>query len=348
MTNVDLTQTAPNPAVSRPSEPASPTMPRPAASSAPVIRAKGLSKRFGNQDAVTDLNFDVPPGVIFGLIGPSGCGKTTTVRLMTGVLEPSAGSIEVVGQRPRRFSAGRRRKLGYMPQQFVLYPDLSVWENMNFAASLYGMGFGPKRAHRLKELLAFVELEKEHHKLARQLSGGMQRRMALAATLAHDPDILFLDEPTAGIDPILRQKFWDYFRELRNRGNTVIVTTQYVGEAANCDLVGVMAAGKLLMVESPDELRRRAFGGAMVDMQMAKTLDFNAVAEIRRLPFVTGPVRILGDSSLRVVVDDVGTALPALTAWATETGREISSVEPVDIPLDDVFVELVKGQPSRD
>jgi ABC-2 type transport system ATP-binding protein len=176
----------------------------------------------------------------------------------------------------------------------------------------------------------------------------MQRRMALAATLAHDPDILFLDEPTAGIDPILRQKFWDYFRELRNHGNTVVVTTQYVGEAAHCDLVGVMADGKLLMVESPDELRRRAFGGAMVDMQMAKTLDFNAVAEIRRLPFVTGPVRILGDSSLRLVVDDVGTALPALTAWATETGREISSVEPVDIPIDDVFVELVKGQPNRD
>ena len=341
MATTDLSQTAPRPAVQRP------TLPN-AAQAAPVIRAKGLSKSFGNQEAVTDLNFEVPPGIIFGLIGPSGSGKTTTVRLMTGILHPSAGSIEIVGQRPQRFSAGRRRKLGYMPQQFVLYPDLSVWENMNFAASLYGMGFGPQRARRLKELLAFVELENENHKLARQLSGGMQRRMALAATLAHDPDILFLDEPTAGIDPILRQKFWDYFRELRNRGNTIIVTTQYVGEAAHCDLVGVMADGKLLMVETPDALRRRAFGGALVDMQMAKTLDFNAVAEIRRLPFVTGPVRILGDSSLRVVVDDVGTALPALTAWATETGREISSVEPVDIPIDDVFVELVKGQVKRD
>jgi ABC-2 type transport system ATP-binding protein len=347
MATDDLSQTAPRPAVPRPDVPR-PTLPHPAVQAAPVIRAKGLSKHFGNQEAVTDLNFEVPPGVIFGLIGPSGSGKTTTVRLMTGVLHPSAGSIEVMGQRPQRFSAGRRRKLGYMPQHFVLYPDLSVWENMNFSASLYGMGLGPQRSRRLKELLAFVELDQDNHKLARQLSGGMQRRMALAATLAHDPDILFLDEPTAGIDPILRQKFWDYFRELRNRGNTVVVTTQYVGEAANCDLVGVMAAGKLLMVETPDDLRRRAFGGAMVDMQMAKKLDFDAVAEIRRLPFVTGPVRILGDSSLRVAVDDAGTAIPSLAAWAGETQREISSVERVDIPLDDVFVELVKGQPNRD
>src|SRR5258706_7426216 len=204
MATNDLSQTAPRPAVQRP------TLPH-AAQSAPVIRAKGLSKNFGSQEAVTDLNFEVPPGIIFGLIGPSGCGKTTTVRLMTGIYHPSAGSIEVLGQRPQRFSAGRRRKLGYMPQHFVLYPDLSVWENMNFSASLYGMGFGPQRSRRLKELLAFVELDKESHKLARRLSGGMQRRMALAATLAHDPDILFLDDPTDRIDPILRQKIWDYF-----------------------------------------------------------------------------------------------------------------------------------------
>jgi ABC-2 type transport system ATP-binding protein len=324
------------------------TAPHPAVQAAPVIRAQGLSKSFGNQEAVTGLNFEVPRGAIFGLIGPSGSGKTTTVRLMTGILHPSAGSIEVMGQRPQRFSAGRRRKLGYMPQHFVLYPDLSVWENMNFSASLYGMGFGPQRARRLRELLAFVELEKEHHKLARQLSGGMQRRMALASTLAHDPDVLFLDEPTAGIDPILRQKFWDYFRTLRDRGHTLVITTQYVGEAANCDLVGVMADGKLLMVDTPDALRRRAFGGEVVDVTMANPLDFNAVAEIRRLPFVTGPVRILGDTDLRLVVDDAGTAIPALTAWAGETNREISSVEPVVIPIDDVFVELVKGQPNRD
>jgi ABC-2 type transport system ATP-binding protein len=330
MPSPDLAQTAPHPAVP----------------AAPVIRATGLSKSFASQEAVTDLNFEVPHGVIFGLIGPSGSGKTTTVRLMTGILHPSAGRIEVLGRRPQTFSAAGRRRLGYMPQQFVHYPDLSVWENLNFSASLYGMGIGPHRARRLTELLAFVELDREHNKLARALSGGMQRRMALAATLAHDPDILFLDEPTAGVDPVLRQKFWDYFRMLRGRGNTLIVTTQYVGEATNCDWVGVMADGRLLMVETPDGLRRRAFGGEVVDLQMAKTLDFNAVAEIRRLPFVTGPVRILGDSSLRLVVDDAGTAVPSLTAWAGETQREVSSVEPVVIPLDDVFVELVKGQPS--
>ncbi|MEO6623489.1 MAG: ABC transporter ATP-binding protein [Burkholderiaceae bacterium] len=337
------------PTLAHPPAQASATIPRPPAAAAePVIRAQGLTKKFANQEAVVDLNFEIPRGIIFGMIGPSGSGKTTTVRLMTGIYHPTAGSIEVMGQSPQKFSASLRRKLGYMPQQFVLYPDLSVWENLNFSASLYGMGFGPDRTRRIKELLAFVELDEHHHKLARNLSGGMQRRMALAATLAHDPELLFLDEPTAGIDPILRQKFWDYFRMLRSRGTTLIITTQYVGEAANCDLVGVMAEGKLLMVESPDRLRRRAFGGEIVDLQMAKPLDFNAVAEIRRLPFVTGPVRILGDSNLRMVVDDAGTAVAALATWAAEGQREISSVEPVVIPLDDVFVELVKGQSSRD
>jgi ABC-2 type transport system ATP-binding protein len=324
------------------------TMPHPAVQTAPVIRAQGLSKQFAGQEAVTDLNFEVPSGVIFGLIGPSGSGKTTTVRLMTGIYQPSAGSIEVQGRRPQTFSASRRRRLGYMPQHFVLYPDLSVWENLNFSASLYGMGFGPQRSRRLNELLDFVELKQQHNKLARNLSGGMQRRMSLAATLAHNPDILFLDEPTAGIDPILRQKFWDYFRVLREGGRTLIITTQYVGEATNCDLVGVMANGRLLMVETPTGLRRRAFGGEVVDLQMARTLDFNAVAEIRKLPCVTGPVRILGDTSLRLVVDDAGTATAALAAWASESQREVKSIEPVLVPLDDVFVELVKGQTSSD
>src|SRR5690242_11554624 len=182
---------------------ATPTPAAPAAPPSPrtVVQAQALTKKFGAETAVSDLNFTVPEGSIFGFIGPSGCGKTTTIRLLTGMYKPTAGQVRVLGQSPKHFSAATRAALGYMPQHFVLYPNLSAWENLNFSASLYGLGLF--RGKRFKELLDFVELTEHRHKLVRQLSGGMQRRLALAAALVHDPLVLFLDEPTAGIDPVL-------------------------------------------------------------------------------------------------------------------------------------------------
>jgi ABC-2 type transport system ATP-binding protein len=304
-----------------------------------LITVTGLTKRFGDEVAVNDLNFAVQPGTIFGFIGPSGCGKTTTVRLMMGIYAPTAGSVRVFGQDPQHFSPSTRASLGYMPQQFVLYPNLSVWENLNFSASLYGMGL--RRGRRMREMLEFVELYEHRYKLARSISGGMQRRLALAATLLHDPKVLFLDEPTAGIDPVLRRKLWDYFGALKERGRTLFVTTQYVGEAAYCDLVGVMAEGELLMVETPDGLRQRAYGGEAVDMQSQRPFDYRTVAQVRQMPFVTGPVQVVGETTLRLIVDDAGTAVPALVEWAKEQGLALTSVDKYTPPLDDVFVELV-------
>jgi ABC-2 type transport system ATP-binding protein len=259
---------------------------------------------------------------------------------MTGIYEPTEGEVFVLGKRPRDFNSTIRRRIGYMPQHFVLYPDLSVWENMHFAAALYGMGL--RRGARLRQMLDFVELDEHRGKLARNISGGMQRRLSLAATLAHRPELLFLDEPTAGIDPILRAKFWDYFKGMRDRGRTLVVTTQYVGEAAYCDYVGVMAEGRMLMVETPDGLRARAFGGDMVDLQAARPLDYRTVAQIRSLGFVTGRIQPLGDSGLRLVVDDAGTAVPELVEWANANSLDVRSIEKHEPPLDDVFVEVVK------
>jgi ABC-2 type transport system ATP-binding protein len=318
----------------------------PAGDAAGLISAVDLTKQFGDEVAVRDVTFDVPPGVIFGFIGPSGCGKTTTVRLMTGIYAPTSGKVTVFGQDPQHFSPANRGRLGYMPQQFVLYPNLSVWENMNFSASLYGMGWG--RGRRLREMLQFVELDEHRHKLARSISGGMQRRLALAATLAHDPQVLFLDEPTAGIDPVLRRKMWDYFAALKERGRTLFVTTQYVGEAAYCDLVGVMSEGRLLMVETPEGLRHRAFGGEAVDMQAEKPFDYLTVAQVRRLPFITGPVQVVGDTTLRLIVNDAGTAIPELMEWAQAQNLPLTSVEAYNAPLDDVFVELVGREKNRE
>src|ERR1041384_4072758 len=168
-----------------------------------VIKARELTKVFGGEVAVNAISMDVPEGAIFGFIGPSGSGKTTTVRLLMGLYEPDSGEVSVLGARPSRFTRSDRERIGYLPQLFVLYPDLTIWENMNFAASLYGVPF--LRSRRLNQLLELVELKEDKHKLVRNTSGGMQRRLSLAATLIHDPDLIFLDEPTAGIDPILRK-----------------------------------------------------------------------------------------------------------------------------------------------
>ncbi len=307
-----------------------------------VISAQHLTKKFGDEIVVNDISFDVPRASIFGFIGPSGSGKTTTVRLLTGVYTPTTGQVIVFDHSPDKFSQAERARLGYMPQLFVLYPNLTVWENLNFAASLYGMGLF--RGKRLKEALKFVELYEHRGKLARNISGGMLRRLSLAATLVHDPQLLFLDEPTAGIDPVLRRKFWDRFRELKDQGRTIFITTQYVSEADNCDLVGVQNNGKLLLVDTPQGLRQHAYGGEMVDFQTAQEFDFQAEARLRALSFVRAKTIRTGPNSLRILVDQASTATPDLMGWAQQQNIQVKSLEPYVPSFEDVFVELVRPE----
>lgn len=305
-----------------------------------VIQARNLTKKFGDEVAVENLTFEIPQGKIFGFIGPSGCGKTTTIRLMTGIYEPTAGEVSVLGKSPRNFSQGTQARIGYMPQLFVLYDDLSVWENINFAASLYGMTL--RRHKRLNQVLDFVELGDHKRKLARNISGGMQRRLSLAATLAHNPELLFLDEPTAGIDPILRRKLWDHFKMLQEEGRTLFITTQYVGEAAYCDYVGVMARGNLLMVETPEGLRRAAFGGEVVDLTTAERLSFPQLQDLRNQPGVLDEIDRLNQKTIRLVVDEASTAIPMILHWCQDQSLKVESIEEYLPPFDDVFVQLVQ------
>lgn len=309
-----------------------------------IIRAVGLTKEFAGQAVVQDVTFEVPRGAIFGYIGPSGSGKTTTLRMLTGIYQPTSGEVTVLGRHPSDFSQSTREKIGYMPQLFVLYPELTVWENLNFAASIYGMGL--RRGKRLKELLDFVELGDARNKLARQISGGMQRRLSLAATLVHDPELIFLDEPTAGIDPVLRRKFWDHFKQLQQEGRTLFITTQYVGETTHCDLVGVMAEGRLLVVDTPDGLRERAMGGDLVEVYTEQRMpDTPYLRQLSELPFVRGRVRRLDDAGgLQLTVDEAPTAMPALVAWFQEQNVPIVSIQEYLPPFDDVFVHLVKKE----
>ena len=311
-----------------------------------AVRARSLTRTFADGVGVHDLDLDVDHGTIFGFIGPSGSGKTTTIRLMTGILPPESGELTVLGKTPADFDQADRSRLGYMPQLSVLYPHLSIWENLGFSASLFGLPWRGRRA-RMKEQLQLVELDDAHGRLLRDSSGGMQRRLALAATLIHNPDLLFLDEPTAGIDPILRKKVWDHFGELRNQGRTLFVTTQYVGEAAYCDRVGILAEGRLIAVDTPDGLRRQAYGGEVLDVTFSRPL---LAPQLDQLADVASAVRTerIGSQEVRLVVADAGEVSPQVTAWATDAGVEIESVEPFLPAFDDVFVELVSKLTNGD
>jgi ABC-2 type transport system ATP-binding protein len=325
----------------------------PAAPDKPVIRTHELSKEFSDGLAVNRVTMKIPRGSIFGFIGPSGCGKTTTVRLLLGIYTATAGVAEVLGVSPDHFTSADRQRIGYMPQIFVMYPDLMIWENLNFAASLYGVPL--RRRDRLNRLLDLVELTGHENKLARNISGGMRQRLSLAAALVHDPEVIFLDEPTAGIDPILRNKFWEHFKQLQTIGRTLFITTQYVGEAVYCDYVGVMSEGRLLFVDTPQGLRHRALGGDVITVKSARILNYQELSDLRAQPFVReGQVTINRDLSLQVVVEEAGTASPAIIAWMEEHGLAVESVAEYNPPFDDVFVMLLhqarenEGRKSRE
>ncbi len=313
----------------------------------PVIRTHQLTKRFGDSLAVDQVTMAIPQGSIFGFIGPSGCGKTTTMRLLLGIYAATEGTVEVLGHAPEQFTAEERQRIGYMPQIFVMYPNLTIWENLNFAASLYGM---PLRRHqRLNDVLKLVELTGHHEKLVRNISGGMRQRLSLAAALVHDPELIFLDEPTAGIDPVLRSKFWEHFGQLKDEGHTLFVTTQYVGEAAYCDYVGVMSDGRLLLVDTPDGLRRRALGGDVITVKPDRLLDWQELRDLRGEPFVLNrQVTINPDLSLQIVVEDTGKALPAVFSWLEARGLSVESAGEYNPPFDDVFVMLLDQENGRE
>lgn len=311
-----------------------------------IIHTYNLNKSFEGVTAVNNLNLDIPAGSIFGFIGPSGCGKTTSVRLMLGIYTPDSGEVRVMQQSPQKFGRRERGQIGYLPQQFVLYPELNVWENLNFAASLYGVSI--RRKKRLHELLDLVELTGQEKKKVQNLSGGMQRRLSLAAAIIHNPPLIFLDEPTAGIDPVLRRKFWDYFHTLKAEGHTLFVTTQYVGEAAYCDYVGVMANGRLLMVETPDDLRRRALGGEIIRLYTASFLTEVQFNTLRDQPFVReGKAFRLRERGVEIIVDKANVALPLLLQWCQEEAVAVESGSEYVPLFDDVFVQLIEQEMAQ-
>jgi ABC-2 type transport system ATP-binding protein len=306
-----------------------------------AIALEAVTKGFGGAAVVEDVTFAVGRGEILGLIGPSGSGKTTTVRLVLGVHAPDRGRVLVLGREPRAFTAAIRERIGYLPQHFVLYPELTVRENLDFVASCYGVPLRGRGA-RLAEMLDFVELTDARGTLAGVVSGGMQRRLELACTLIHDPEVIVLDEPTAGIDPVLRQKFWEHFRALRDRGRTLLLTTQYVTEAEYCDAVAVLQEGRLVAAGAPDAVRRAALGGEVVELQAAG-LTRQHLRTLADLPGVREVVAT-GPEALRITVEDARAAIPALTAALQAAGVTVDDVGEHHPNFDEVFVRLMAAR----
>lgn len=319
---------------------------RPTARGSNIIEAAGLSKQFGSTLAVARVDLAVQPGTILGLIGPSGCGKTTTVRLLTGVYEPTTGEVRVMGKDPRRLDRKERRRLGYLPQHAALVPELTVQQNLRFLSTLMGIERRQRR-RRTAEVLDLVDLGDHRKKTVGQLSGGMQRRLALASTLAHDPLLVFLDEPTAGIDPILRERFWQRFQELAHEGRTLVVTTQYVGEAADCDVVGILVDGWLAALDTPQGLVRQAYGGELAELACSARLDPADIRRLEELEFVTGRATWRSATNLALPVDDVSLRMNELISCVDGMQLPVDHVQAVAPDYDDVFVVLVEAARAR-
>ncbi|MEO8273008.1 MAG: ABC transporter ATP-binding protein [Chloroflexota bacterium] len=305
--------------------------------SAVAVRMAGVTRRFNGTVAVEDLDMEIPARAVVGIIGPSGSGKTTTIRMVMGSLAQTSGEVSVLGEHPGRFSRRTRERIGYLPQQFSMYPDLTVLENVDFAASLYGLVFF-RRFRRRRGVLELVDLWSVKDRRAGALSGGMQRRLELAAALVHEPDLLILDEPTAGIDPILRRTIWDEIHRLRERGVTSLVTTQYVTEAEECDLVALISGGHLIAFGTPDELRRSALGGEVVEVTTSHLFDAATLADTAGLLHA----RQTGPRDFRLVVENAGTASADIVQAVAGGGGEVEAVREVRPTFEEVFAELVE------
>lgn len=311
----------------------------------PVVLMRGVTKRFGEFTAVSDLELTVPRGGLVAMIGPSGCGKTTTLRLLLGVYEPTEGECLVFGQPSHHIRRPVRERMGYLPQQFVLYPTLTVEENLGFAAATYGLG--PIRRRRNQQaLLELVGLAEARKKLARDISGGMQRRLALAATLIHQPDLIFLDEPTAGIDPILREQLWQEFRRLQDDGRTQFVTTQYIAEAEYCDTVILMDQGKIVAYGAPEELRQGAAGGDLIDLT-SPDLDRPMRDRLRALPGVRA-LQMTQEDQIRLTVEDAGELIPQVMTAVQEGGGTVRAIEERRLSFSEVFVTILQQHGRTD
>ena len=303
----------------------------------PIIETHNLRRDFKKTRAVDALDLSIKPGELFGLVGPDGAGKTTTLRLLAGLLNITSGSAQVAGFDLADQPEAIKPLIGYMAQQFSLYSELTVVENLLFFADLYDV---PKTelGDRMQRLLAFAGLTEFQDRRADQLSGGMQKKLALASTLIHEPTILLLDEPTTGVDPISRREFWNILTNLHVEGTTIMVSTPYMDEADRCSLVGLMYAGRLVTCAEPQRIRAQLEG----ELLEIRTDYWQAAHRlIKTLPGVL-EVQTYGES-LHVLVDSASQRLPEVKSTLEGNSLAYRDIRPAPARMEEAFISLIKG-----
>ncbi len=309
-----------------------------------VVQTSALTKKFGSLVAVDHMDLSVKAGEIFGFLGPNGAGKTTTVRILCGLMAPTSGTALVVGHDVVKEPEEVKQRIGYMPQAYGLYDDLTVEENLEFFGSVYRVPPDERRKHA-DEIMQLVRLEEFHKHYAGQLSGGMKRRLSLAVSLIHNPELLILDEPTAGIDPPLRRVFWKYFRHLNKRSVTFFINTHYMDEAELCDRLALISYGRLIAIGTPTELKRKAIGGERVELVTADPSRTEAILKDSGLVRDTS----ISDGSIQLIVDEAASAIPKLTSILREREVDVLQIRQLQPSLEDVFIKLVEeaGEKTR-
>jgi ABC-2 type transport system ATP-binding protein len=307
-----------------------------------VIQTLDLTRSFKSLTAVDGVNLSVRRGEIIGLVGPDGSGKTTTIRMLCAIMDPTEGSAQVAGFDTVAEPEQIKRRIGYMAQRFNLYGDLSVTENLDFFADVFQVR-GRERRERKERLLQFAQLTEFRTRRAVHLSGGMQKKLALACTLIHQPEIIFLDEPTTGVDPVSRREFWDILTELHLRGITIFVSTPYMDEAERCSRVALMYRGRIIVCDEPERIKGLV-AGDLVELRPSNLRHAEAV--------VVGQAGVLevqtyGDL-LHVFVDDYAERRAALVGALQAAGIQIIDLRPIRPRMEEAFVSLVRRQMQAD
>ena len=301
-----------------------------------IVCTEKVTRTFKKTIALHDLDLSIAHGELFGLVGPDGAGKTTALRLMAAVMRPTSGHVRVAGFDTARESESIRAHVGYMPQRFSLYADLNVLENLNFFADIFGVS-GADRQRRIVQLLEFANLARFVDRRAGQLSGGMQKKLALACTLIHAPAVLLLDEPTTGVDPVSRREFWDILTELHIAGTTIVVSTPYMDEAERCNRIGLLSRGQLIQCGTPSEIK------AMVQGQVIELRPdpmFRAQELLAGRPDVM-EVQVYGDL-LHVFVDDARQRMPELKVVLEQGGVTINGIRAIQPRMEEAFISIVR------
>ena len=307
-----------------------------------AVEIHDLVKAFGSFVAVDHVSLTVKKGEIFGFLGPNGAGKSTTIRVLCGLLTPTSGSASVSGFDVRTDPEQIRRNIGYMSQKFSLYDDLTVEQNIDFFTGMYGVP-RERRQERKEYVLEMANLKERRDALTGTLSGGWKQRLALGCAILHDPPVLFLDEPTSGVDPIARGAFWNLIHDLAETGHTVFVSTHYMDEAEYCHRLALMYRGKVIALGTPDELKRDLNGHKLLRLDTSAVLE--TMQAIEKLPGVVESAVFGG--GLHVVVEDTDAVIDRIRRHLEREKIEIRRMEPITPSLEDVFVALIEAEERK-